>query len=511
MDIQRSRRTGRRSASTPAAVRNVNYTRLANPYQPQPLYDDEQIDRLHRAALEVLGGPGIRVLLAKAREVYRKAGCLVDDEAMMVRIGPEVVESAIKSAPNSFELQASSPDKSIHLGGNSLNFMPVGGPPGFSDLERGKQTGTRAAAQDFMRLCQHFDVMHVGGPCVEAQDLPMQERHLWIKYDNLTLTNKPLFTWARGTPITRDGFEMVRIARGLNDEEFCQKHHTFTVINTNSPLQLDIPMLNGLMDFAEHNQVVIITPFTLAGAMAPVTIAGALVLQHAEFLAALTINQLVRPGAPVVYGAFTSNVDMKSGSPAFGTPEYVRASWGAGQLARNLGLPWRSSAPTASNAPDAQGAYETQLSLWGAIQGGANVIAHTAGWLEGGLTASYEKFILDVEVAQMIAELCQPVKFDEAELALDAIREVGPGGHFFGCQHTMERYATAFYTPLVSDWSNFGQWTANGSLTATQRAGKLWKQIVAEFEPPRQDPAIAEELMAYVEKRIAAGGAQPES
>jgi trimethylamine--corrinoid protein Co-methyltransferase len=238
-------------------------------------------------------------------------------------------------------------------------------------------------------------------------------------------------------------------------------------------------MLNGLMDFAEANQIVIITPFTLAGAMAPVTIAGALVLQHAEFLAALVINQLARPGAPVVYGAFTSNVDMKSGSPAFGTPEYVKASWGAGQLARKLGLPWRSSAPTASNAADAQGAYETQLSLWGAIQGGANIIAHTAGWLEGGLTASYEKFILDVEVAQMVAEICQPSPFDEAELALDAIREVGPGGHFFGCQHTMERYANAFYTPLVSDWSNFGQWTEAGSLTATQRANRIWKQVLA--------------------------------
>jgi trimethylamine--corrinoid protein Co-methyltransferase len=202
---------------------------------------------------------------------------------------------------------------------------------------------------------------------------------------------------------------------------------------------------------------------------------------------------------------------MKSGSPAFGTPEYVKASWGAGQLARKLKLPWRSSAPTASNAPDAQGAYETQLSLWGAIQGGANIVAHTAGWLEGGLTASYEKFILDVEVAQMIAEICQPMPFDEAELAISAIREVGPGGHFFGCQHTMERYATAFYKPLVSDWSNFGQWTENGSLTATQRANRLWKKIVAEFEPPKQDPAIREELKAYVERRISEGGALPES
>ena len=245
--------------------------------------------------------------------------------------------------------------------------------------------------------------------------------------------------------------------------------------------------------------------------MAPVTIAGALVQQHAEFLAALVINQLVRPGAPVVYGAFTSNVDMKSGAPAFGTPEYVKAAWGSGQLARKLGLPWRSSAPTASNAPDAQGAYETQLSLWGAIQGGSNFIAHTAGWLEGGLTASFEKFILDIEVLQMIAELCQPVRFDEEELALDAIREVGPGGHYFGCAHTMERYSTAFYTPLVSDWSNFGQWTENGSKTATQRANTIWKKLVAEFEPPAMDAGIRAELDDYVERRIAAGGALPES
>ena len=511
MNIQRTKRSGRRGHGADTPSRNVSYLRLTNPYQPQPLYSGEQIERLHQASLAVLADPGIRVLLPRARDAYRKAGCIVDDDSMMVRIGADVIETAIESAPRAFELQASSPEKTIHLGGKSLNFMPVGGPPGFSDLDRGKRTGTRAAAQDFLRLCQHFDVMHVAGPCVELQDVPLNQRHLWGKFDHLTLTNKPVFTWARGTPQTMDGFEMIRIARGVSHDEFRQKHHSYTVINTNSPLQLDIPMLNGLMDFAEYNQVVIITPFTLAGAMAPVTIAGALVLQHAEFLAALTINQLVRPGAPVVYGAFTSNVDMKSGSPAFGTPEYVKASWGAGQLARKLGFPWRSSAPTASNAPDAQGAYETQLSLWGAIQGGANLVAHTAGWLEGGLTASYEKFILDVEVAQMIAEICQPAPFDEAELAVEAIREVGPGGHFFGCQHTMERYATAFYKPLVSDWSNFGQWTENGSLTATQRANKLWKKIVAEFEPPKQDPAIREELKAYVERRIAEGGALPES
>ncbi len=511
MNVQRGRRSGRRQPGTATPDRQVNYRNLVNPFAPQALYSDDQIERIHELAKQILAKIGIRALLPRARDTYRAAGCIVDDDTMMVRIGDEIIEAAIASAPGNFVLQASDPENNISLGGKALNFMPVGGPPAFSDLDGGKQTGTRTAARNFLKLCQHFDVMHVAGPCVEAQDLALNERHLWIKLDHLTLTNKAVFTWARGTPQSMDGFEMIRIARGLSTEEFKSAHHTYTVINTNSPLQLDIPMLNGLMDFAEHNQIVVITPFTLSGAMAPVTIAGALVQQHAEFLAAQVINQLVRPGAPVVYGAFTSNVDMKSGSPAFGTPEYVKAAWGSGQLARKLGLPWRSSAPTASNAPDAQGAYETQLSLWGAIQGGSNFIAHTAGWLEGGLTASFEKFILDIEVLQMIAELCQPAKFDEDELALDAIREVGPGGHYFGCAHTMERYSTAFYNPLVSDWSNFGQWTENGSLTATQRANTIWKKLAAEFEPPVMDPGIRAELDEYIERRIAAGGALPES
>lgn len=511
MNVQRTRRGGRRKAGLETPTRYATYRNLTNPFPSQPLYSDDQIDHIHKLSKQILQEIGVRALLPRARDAYRKAGCLVDDDTMMVRIGEDVVERVVASAPNEFTLQASDPQNNIRLGGKSLNFMPVGGPPGFSDLDHGKQTGTRTAAQNFMKLCQHFDVMHVAGSCVEAQDLAANERHLWVKLDNLTLTSKPVFTWARGTPQTRDSFEMLRIARGLSEDGFKSAHHTYTVINTNSPLQLDIPMLNGLMDFAEQNQIVVITPFTLSGAMAPVTIAGALVQQHAEFLAALVINQLVRPGAPVVYGAFTSNVDMKSGAPAFGTPEYVRAAWGSGQLARKLGLPWRSSAPNASNAPDAQGAYETQLSLWGAIQGGSNFIAHTAGWLEGGLTASFEKFILDIEVLQMVAELCAPAKFDESELALDAIREVGPGGHFFGCEHTMERYSTAFYSPLVSDWSNFGQWTENGSKTADERANIIWKKIIADFEPPAMEQSVREALDEYVAKRISEGGALPES
>ena len=249
----------------------------------------------------------------------------------------------------------------------------------------------------------------------------MQFRHLQSGLAYLTLTDKVPYLYARGRGQVADGFEMFRIGYGVDHETFASAPRCYTVINSNSPRQLDIPMCMGLIDFATAGQVSIITPFTLAGAMAPVTLAGALTLQHAEALAGVTLTQAVRPGAPVVYGAFTSNVDMKSGAPAFGTPEYFKAALASGQLARHVGLPYRSSAPNASNAVDAQAMYETMMSLFGAVLGGCNVLLHAAGWLEGGLTASKEKFILDVEVLQMLAETFQPLVVDDDEIGLDNI------------------------------------------------------------------------------------------
>jgi len=254
----------------------------------------------------------------------------------------------------------------------------------------------------------------------------------------------------------------------------------------------------------------ILTPFTLAGAMAPVTLAGALVMQNAEALAGLSLAQIARPGAPVSYGSFTSNVDMKTGSPAFGTPEYTRAAFASGQLARRYGVPLRSSGVTASNAPDAQAAYEMQMSLWGALMGGTNILLHGAGWLEGGLTASAEKFIMDIEMLQMFAELFKPVEVSEDTLALDAIADVGHGGHFFGTAHTIERFETAFYSPLLSDWSNFENWTERGSKDAASRAHQIYKDTVAAHEPPPLDPARLEEMNAFIARREAEGGADIE-
>src|SRR6202163_4542741 len=323
------------------------------------------------------------------------------------------------------------------------------------------------------------------------------------------LCDKIPFIFSRGHGQIADNFELIRLAHGITTGEFRSRPYTYSIINTNSPLQLDIPMADGIMDFAVAGQVLIITPFTLAGAMAPVTIAGALTLAHAEALAGLTLAQITRAGAPVVYGSFTSNVDMKSGSPAFGTPEYVKASFGAGQLARHIGLPWRSSNATASNTPDAQSAYEAQMSLWGALMGGCNFILHAAGWLESGLATSYEKFILDVEMLQMFAELFLPVGATPADIALDAVSEVGPGGHFFGCAHTMERYRSAFYAPLVSDWRNYGTWFDDGAKTATQRATEIWKSTLQRYVAPPRDPAVVEALDSFVTRRTAEGGAPP--
>ncbi len=308
----------------------------------------------------------------------------------------------------------------------------------------------------------------------------------------LTLSDKPIHAYSLGRERNLDAIEMIKIARGLDDATLEREPSLFTVINSSSPLRLDTPMLEGIIQMARRNQIVVMTPFTLAGAMAPVTIAGALAEQHAEALAGLTLAQIVRPGSPFVYGGFTSNVDMRSGAPAFGTPEYMKSAIVGGQLARRLGLPYRSSNANAANTLDAQAAYESVFSLWGAIMGGTNFLMHGAGWMEGGLQASFEKMALDADLLAMVAEFLKPVRVDEAELALDAIREVGPGGHFFGAAHTQSRYRTAFFAPMISDWRNSESWREAGSPTAADAAERI----------------VAERLAAYVPAAVRAGAAR---
>ena len=303
--------------------------------------------------------------------------------------------------------------------------------------------------------------------------------------------------------------KLVRIGRGIDEETLLREPSITTVVNANSPLVYDNALLEGAIEMAEHNQPVIYTPFTLAGAMAPITVAGALVQQNAEALAGLAFHQCVNPGAPAMYGSFTSNVDMKSGSPAFGTPEYTQATIASGQLARKYKIPLRASNANASNAPDEQSVYESQMSLWACLLGQVNFILHGHGWIEGGLCASYEKVILDAEMNQMMEAFLQPPPVNKDTLGVEAIAEVGPASHFFAAAQTLERYETEHYNPLLSDWRNFESWRDAGSVTATQRANKIWKQLLDDYEEPKLKSEIEEELTNYVEKRVSEGGAAP--
>ncbi|RVC58775.1 trimethylamine methyltransferase family protein [Mesorhizobium sp.] len=510
-DLRRERRRGRTGEAGSESSRRPDYRSLKNPFLPQPIFSEDQVAAIHDTALRVLEELGIKVLLPEARHVLAGAGALVDEDSQMVRIGRDLVEAALASAPRSIKAHGGARDRDLMLELGSMTFLAGAGAPNVTDLERGRRPGTLAANEELTKLIQHFDVLHMLCPSIEPQDVDNRFRHYAVNRAQLTLSDKFPFVFARGTPQVDDSFEMVRLARGLSEDEFRAGAHCYTVINTNSPRQLDIPMAQGIIDFARAGQVSIITPFCLAGAMAPITVAGALTLQHAEALAGLTLAQIVRPGAPVVYGSFSSNVDMKSGAPAFGTPEHVKATLGAGQLARFTGLPWRSGGGSAANISDAQAAHETQFALWGSVLAGATVCIHAAGWLEGGLSVSYEKLITDIEALQTVAELCARTPGDEGSIGFEAIAEVQPGGHFFSAGHTMARYRTAFYEPLVADWSNFGNWTQSGSKSAAERATGIWKRLLADFQPPASAAATAGLLDEFIARRTEEGGAAPVS
>ena len=495
----------RREALQTRPVQQRTYRQAQLPFPPMRLIGDDEVETIHAKSLLLLEEIGMDVLNPEARDLYRSAGARVEGER--VRIGREIITEALTSAPAEFTMYCRNAGRNIRMGSNWIAFWPVGGPPNCSDTDRGRRPGTLEDNHNFIRLAQSFDcVSGAGGGSVDALDYHASIRHLHIYRGMLRFSDKFPFVTSTGRQRLFDGMEMTRIARGLSREQFDREPSCMTVINTNSPLKLDGPMAMGIMELARQNQVCCVTPFTLAGAMAPITISGAVVEQNAEALAGLALSQLTRKGAPLIYGGFTSNVDMKSGAPAFGTPEYMKACILGGQMARRYRLPYRTSSTNAANSVDAQAAYESVFSLWGAIMGGGNLILHAFGWMEGGLVASYEKFLLDVDLVQMVLEFIKPLDMSEAALGFDAIREVGPGGHFFGAQHTLSRYADAFYAPLISDWRNFQQWTAAGQPVAWQRANALWKQALAEYREPPMDEAIAEELDAFVARRIEEGG-----
>lgn len=506
----RSRRGGRagKRAHDAGPFDQPSFRQLKRPFPPTGIVSEDELASIHLASLNVLEQIGMDVLHEGARRIMKEAGADVREGSERVRFDRALILDKISSCPPEFTLHARNREHDIRFGGDNLIFAQMGSAPNCSDLDRGRLSGNRADFRNFLKLAQMHNVIScMGGYPVEPIDLHPAIRHLEALRDISLLSDKVMSIYSLGRERNLDGLEIARIALGLTHDQLLETPCSYTIINTNSPLKLDVPMLEGIIQMSGHGQLVIVTPFTLAGAMAPVTVAGALVQQNAEALAGIAFTQMVRKGVPVGYGGFTSNVDMKSGAPAFGTPEYMKAQMVGGQLARRYRIPYRTSNVCAANTVDAQAAYESVFSLWGAVMGGGNFVLHSAGWLEGGLCCSYEKTILDIDLLQMVTEFLTPLDMSNEALGVEAIRDVGPGGHFFGTQHTRDRYKTAFYAPILSDWRNYETWADAGSPTAMEKANRVWKQRLAMYERPPMDVAIEEELNAFVDRRVAEGGA----
>jgi trimethylamine--corrinoid protein Co-methyltransferase len=475
---------------------------LRNSLAPIEPLSQDQLMTLHHASLRLLEEIGIEFMGTAARTAFRQAGAEVNEATGLVRIPRGLVDQALATAPSSFRLTPRNPARTLTVGGNHISFGLVAGPPNVHDCINGRRSGNHADYVTLIKLAQSFDIIHfLGNQPTAPIDLPAETRHLDCYLANVTYADRVYHCSAIGRDRALDGIDVMALSRGKTREQLIDDPSVLTIISVNSPRRFDEAMSDGLMAMSEFGQAVVITPFTLMGAMTPVTLAAALTQQNAEALAGIVLSQLVRPGSPVVYGAFTSNVDMHSGAPAFGTPENARATMAAGQFARLYNLPYRASNASASNAVDAQAAYESQMSIWSAVMGHANLVYHGAGWMEGGLTASFEKIVLDVEMLQMMAQTIQPIDVSPDEIALDTIASVASGGHFFGTEHTLARYKTAFYQPLVSNWQNYEGWLIAGGLDATQRATRIWQQALQEYQQPALDPAIVEAMDAFVRRR----------
>jgi trimethylamine---corrinoid protein Co-methyltransferase len=502
MPRDHSRRRAQQRAAAASTALSAPFRQIVNPWPPLNLLSDEAVERLHLASMQILESIGIEFLDAEALDLWAQAGAQVDRASRRVRIDRGLLLETVARAPSTFTLRARNPERDVVIGGNHIVFSPVGGPAFSTNLERGRRPGTLADYEDLIKLTQCFNVLgNTSEGHVEPADLPETTRHLDSMYRLIRLCDKTLMGQARGRVLTADAIQMAAMPFG-GLEAIRDRPAILTVINANSPLRYDDWMLGGLITYARAGQPVIVTPFVLAGAMGPITIAGAIAQQNAEALAGVALMQLVRPGAPAIYGGFTTDTHMRSGNPSFGTPEGAWATLVGGQLARRYGLPYRTSGGLCSSTvPDAQSAYETMMSLWSSVLAHGNFIYHAAGWIEGGLTASYEKFLLDVDAVSMLAALMAGYEVNDDTLALDSIAQVGPGGHHFDTAHTLERYSTAFYDPLIAIRQGYEAWFEAGAQDAAQRAHHKWKSLLAEFEPPPLDPAVDEALLDFVARR----------
>ena len=478
-----------------------------NPLPPIDLLTTDQVEALHQAALTILENIGVCCGLSEAQRVLAKAGALVDSTSGLIKIGREIVANALATVPAEFDLTPRNGARRVRVGARHFTSVAVLGPPNCTDLLRGRRSGSMESLGELLKLTQFFNVVQMNGWPVEPLDVEVRHRHLEATQAMLTLTDKVPYVFCQSRRRIEDALMLCAIARGQTLEEFGQVPGAISIINTNTPLQFDLSMATGVMEMARHGQPTFITPFVMAGASTPATTASAIAITCAEILFGVVLAQLVRPGAPVVFGCASMNVDMKTGAPAYGMAEMARCHIIAGQMARHYGMPLRTANFSASNIPDFASGYESANALNSSLMAGSNVLMHAAGWVEGGLCTSYEKFVLDCEIAQSLVHMLQPIQVDEETLALDELAAIGPGGHFFGTERTLATVESAFYRPLVSSTQNYGAWMEAGGKDAATRATAVWQEALATYVQPPLDPAIAEAMMEFVTKRKAEGGA----
>jgi trimethylamine--corrinoid protein Co-methyltransferase len=489
-----------------------------NTLPPLNLLSPEAEEKVHRASMRLLAEQGLVFEETRALDLFRKAGQRVDDAEQRVRLDPDFVMETAAQAPPRFTIHARHPEWNVTLGDDTVVFAPVSGPPFVADAERGRRDGTLPDQNDLVRLAETIDVLHHGTPEVACKDLPVESRHLDILRDQIRLSRKGMIGDAWSTVRARDHITMMGILfRGLDGggggdprDAIRERPTLIGIINSNSPLRYDTPMLEGLMEYAEAGQVNIITPFIMAGATSPVTLAAAVAQQNAEALAAVVLAQLVRPGAPCVYGSFLTGLEMRTGAPGFGRPEAALGILSSAQMARRYRLPCRGGGVlTNSKIPDHQAAQEKMNMLWPLLLGRVHYVLHAAGWLDGGLIASFEGMVLDAEALEMTGRFFEGLRVDDDRLALEVIGRVPVGGHFLGEAHTRRHFKTEFYFPALADTEAYDAWVKKGSRDAASRATDRWKKLLASYQEPKLDLAVEQELSEYVERRkreIAASG-----
>ena len=500
----RTERRRRRSRERRARrAKQAVTVQMKQPVHNVPIYellDEEGINKIHNASLEVLSEVGIDFYDDEAQQILKEHGAKVEDDT--VYFDPELIKEYVAKAPSTFTQLARNEDNNLTIGGKHITFAPVYGPPFVTDI-KGRRSATLEDFQNFVKLAYQSPYMHhSGGTIVEPTDVPAETRHLDMLFSHIKYSDKAFMGSVTEGVNAADSVRMAEILFGEN--EIRENPALISLINISSPRRLDDKMLGALKVYAKARQATIITPFILAGAMSPVTIAGTLIQQNAEALAGIVFAQMVEAGTPVVYGSFTTNTDLKTGSPMFGTPESQFAIYASAQLARYYDLPFRGGGMFASSKiPDAQAAYEAVMTMIPTVQARVNFVLHAAGWLENGLSAGYEKFVMDCELLGMYHTFVEGLDLSEDAMAMESIRTVEPGGHHLGTPHTMERFRTAFFRSDLFDYDPAETWQDKGSKDTWTLASEKVQKMLSEYEVPDLDEALEEELTEFMEKRKA--------